>query len=69
MPSSPPYTNKSSLSLSLGSGAKWEGMCTLGWSRLSAGFQDGGCLRSVEVLVFGPTDRAVTQVVGLDNGW
>ena len=54
---------------SLGNGAQREGMCALGWSRLSAGFQDGGRLEAVEVPVFGHTDRAVTQVVGIDNGW
>ena len=35
-------------------------MCVLGWSRLSAGFQDGGRLGAVEVLVLGHTNRAVT---------
>ena len=41
----------------------------LGWSRCSAGFQNGGRFESVELLVFGHSDRAVTQVVGLDDGW
>ena len=71
MPISPPNANQSSLSVAWVKGlngrgfVRWVGL----QCRCSAGFQDGGRFESVKVLVFGHSGRAVTQVVGLDDGW